>query len=117
MKKLLVVVGAGWGVVVFVAALITDLNMLVKPPPPEFPLDPGVLGRRELSWFELLLLLLPVNKLSIVPLITAAAPINDDPINPAVAVIGRSNCASNDAIYMLARRNTTTITENENKIN
>lgn len=44
------------------------------------------------------MLLLPLpNKLSIAPPITAAAPINDDPINPAAAVVGGLSKLPDDA--------------------
>jgi hypothetical protein len=54
-------------------------------------LGPGVLDRLDPSAFRLLLL---PNKFSIAPPITAAAPINDDPINPAAAVDFSARSAS-----------------------
>lgn len=74
----MLVVGAGCAVVVFVAALMTDLKLL-NTLNPLAVLAPGVLDRLAPST------LLP-SKFSIAPPITAAAPINDDPINPAAAV-------------------------------
>lgn len=80
-------VGAA-AVAVFVAALITDLKlkMLLKPLE-TLEFVPGALERLALSWMEFEFVPPPLIIPSIpVPPITtaAAAPINDDPINPDV---------------------------------
>lgn len=80
-------VGAA-AVAVFVAALITDLKLKMLPKPPEtFEFVPGALERLWFSWMEFIFVPPPLIIPSIpVPPITtaAAAPINEDPINPDV---------------------------------
>lgn len=80
-------VGAGCAGADFVAAFMTDLKLnMLKPL--VLLLGPGVLDLLEPSGFVLL-----PSKFSIAPPIAAAAPINDEPINPAAAADGLSNGA------------------------